>query len=93
VRPSDLQALLEENVRTPTRSEPHISLEEVDRDEVIVRIAATPLSESDGPQLADEVLAAIGAVTRPDEDDVDRDRAGADEWRRRFDPGTQEFES
>ena len=69
VRPSDLQALLEESVRTPVRSEPHISLEEVDRDEVIVRIAATPVSEPDGPQLADEVLAAIGAVTRPDDDE------------------------
>jgi small conductance mechanosensitive channel len=93
VRPSDLQALLEENVRTPTRAEPHISLEEIDRDEVIVRIAATPLSESDGPQLADEVLAAIGAVTRPDEDYDDDPRAGDDERRHRFDPGTQEFES
>ena len=59
-------------VRTPTRSEPHISLEEVDRDEVVVRIAATPLSESDGPKLADEVLAAIGAVTRPVEDGDER---------------------
>lgn len=68
VRPSDLQALLEENVQTLTRAEPHISLEEVDRDEVIVRIAATPVEDADGPQLADEVLAAIGAVTRPDED-------------------------
>ena len=68
VRPSDLQALLEEGVTTPVRTDPSISLEEIDRDEVIVRIAATPLQESDGPQLADEVLAAIGAVTRPDED-------------------------
>jgi small conductance mechanosensitive channel len=92
VRPSDLQALLEDNVRTPTRAEPHISLEEVDRDEVIVRIAATPLAESDGPRLADEVLAAIGAVTRPDEDDG-HDPRSADDRRRRFDPGTQEFES
>jgi small-conductance mechanosensitive channel len=66
VRPSEVQALLDDNVQTPVRSEPHISLEEVDRDEVIVRIAATPVRESDGPQLADEVLAAIGAVTRPD---------------------------
>jgi small conductance mechanosensitive channel len=90
VRPSDLQALLQDNVQTPTRSEPHISLEEVDRDEVIVRIAATPLAESDGPRLADEVLAAIGAVTRPDEDD---DREPNDDRHRRFDPGTQEFES
>ena len=92
VRPSDLQALLEDNVRTPTRSEPHISLEEVDRDEVIVRIAATPLAESDGPRLADEVLAAIGAVTRMDGDD-DGHPGEDDDWRRRFDPGTQEFES
>jgi hypothetical protein len=76
VRPSDLQALLDETVTTPVQSEPHISLEEVDRDEVIVRIAATPVSESDGPKLADEVLAAIGAVTRDgaDEDDEDERR-------------------
>ena len=98
VRPSDLQALLEDNVQTPTRSEPHISLEEVDRDEVIVRIAATPLADSDGPQLADEVLAAIGAVTRPDGDeDGDADEDGAYEpgngvGRRRFDPGIQEHD-
>jgi small-conductance mechanosensitive channel len=58
VKPSDLQALLEDSVQTPVRSEPHISLEEVDRDEVIVRIAATPVADSDGPRLADEVLAA-----------------------------------
>jgi hypothetical protein len=59
------------------RAEPHISLEEVDRDEVVVRVAATPLSESDGPQLADEILAAIGAVTRDgDDDDSDAERDG-----------------
>ncbi len=71
VKPSDLQALLEDCVRTPVRDDPHISLEEVDRDEVIVRIAATPVSDTDGPRLADEVLAAIGPVTRPDEDDTE----------------------
>src|SRR3954452_2522122 len=68
VRPSDVQTMLEDTVRTPVRSEPHISLEEVDRDEVIVRIAATPVAEADGPRLADEVLAAISAVTRDVED-------------------------
>jgi len=76
VKPSDLQALLDDNVRTPVRENPHISLEEIDRDEVIVRIAATPVSEADGPQLADEVLAPIGAVTRPDEDWDDAGRPG-----------------
>jgi len=69
VRPSDVQSLLEDTVRTPVRTEPHISLEEVDRDEVVVRIAATPLADDDGPQLADEVLAAVAAVTREGEDD------------------------
>jgi len=102
VRPSDLQALLQENVQTPVRAEPHISLEEVDRDEVIVRVAATPLSESDGPQLADEILAAIGAVTRDgDDDDGDHDRdsegtaarAPLDRDRYRRDDNTQEYES
>jgi small conductance mechanosensitive channel len=64
VRPSEVQALLEDAVETPVRTEPHISLEEVDRDKVIVRIAATPLADEDGPKLADEVLAAVAAVTR-----------------------------
>ena len=36
-----------------------------------MRIAATPSDEADGPKLADEVLAAIGAVTRPDHDEDD----------------------
>jgi small conductance mechanosensitive channel len=77
VKPSDLQALLEGTVKTPVRSEPHISLEEVDSEEVIVRIAATPLAEADGPRLADEVLAAISAVTRDVEDADDHSEAEA----------------
>jgi small conductance mechanosensitive channel len=97
VKPSDLQALLDEVVETPVRSEPHISLEEIDRDEVVVRIAATPVSESDGPKLADEVLAAIAVVTREDGDgeldgdEPDNDGRGADSQRRTH--ITQEYES
>lgn len=64
VKPTVVQALLEEAITTPLRAEPHIGLEEVDSDEVIVRIAATPESEADGPRLADEILAAIASVTR-----------------------------
>jgi small conductance mechanosensitive channel len=90
VRPSDLQALLEDNVTTPVRTEPSISLEEVDRDEVVVRIAATPLSDGDGPRLADEVLAAIASVTG-EVDDAPRPTDG--DGRSRRDPYTQEFES
>jgi small conductance mechanosensitive channel len=63
VKPSELQAFLEENVTIPTRSHPHISVEEVDDDEVIMRVAATPELDRDGAKLADEILAAIGQVT------------------------------
>jgi small-conductance mechanosensitive channel len=79
VRPSQIQSLLEEGVSTPIRDEPHIALEEVDRDEVVVRIAATPVTESDGPRLADEVLAAIAGVTRDPAGSLGDDRPGHDD--------------
>jgi small-conductance mechanosensitive channel len=64
VRPTAVQEHLQRAVTVPTRSEPDIELVEFDGDEVVVRIAATPARAPDGPQLADEVLAAIAAVTR-----------------------------
>jgi small-conductance mechanosensitive channel len=80
VKPSEVQALLQSGVKTPVRHEPHISLEEVDSDEVIVRIAATPESDADGPRLADEVLSAIASITREGDTDervaARRDRDG-----------------
>lgn len=63
VRPTEVQAELDRRIETPTRSRPHIALEEIDETEVVVRIAATPLREEDGPRLADEVLAAIAGLT------------------------------
>jgi small conductance mechanosensitive channel len=63
VKPSYIQQLLDESITVPTRSRPHIGLEEVDSDEVVVRIAATPESGSDGPRLADEILAALSKLT------------------------------
>jgi small conductance mechanosensitive channel len=63
-QPSHLQALLEDAVTVPTRNRPHIGLEEVDADEVVVRIAATPESGSDGTKLADEILGAVSQLTR-----------------------------
>jgi small conductance mechanosensitive channel len=69
VKPSEVQELLQAGVRIPVRAEPHISLEEIDSDEVVVRIAATPESEADGPRLADEVLSAIASVTREGDTD------------------------
>jgi small-conductance mechanosensitive channel len=73
VKPSLVQALLEDGISTPLRGEPRISLEELDSDEVVVRVGATPVIDSDGPRLADEVLAALDPVTRS-EGEVRRDR-------------------
>jgi len=78
VKPSEVQALLDDGVTTPVRSEPQISLEEIDSDEVVVRIAATPESEEDGPRLADEVLSAIASVTR-EGDTAEREAARRNE--------------
>jgi hypothetical protein len=64
VKPSEVQRLLDERVTVPTRAKPHIELEEVDADEVVVRVTATPATPSDGPRLADEILATMADVTR-----------------------------
>jgi len=64
VAPSDVQALLQEKVQTPMRDVPRILLEELDGDDVVVRIQATPEKASDGPKLATEVLAAIAPSAR-----------------------------
>lgn len=77
VQPSYIQKLLQESITVPTRSRPHIGLEEVDSDEVVVRIAATPESGSDGPRLADEILAAVTKLATVD--DVPDVPAGGDD--------------
>jgi small-conductance mechanosensitive channel len=59
VRATELQELFAREVRVPTRDEPDIALEEAYADGVVVRIQATPVSDADGAQLADEVLAVI----------------------------------
>ena len=64
VRPTDVQAMLEDGVTVLTRSRPDIELEELDGSEVVVRISATPERPSEGAQLADEILAAVSRFTR-----------------------------
>jgi small-conductance mechanosensitive channel len=64
VKPSDLQHVLARSVTVATREAPHIALEELDDDEIVVRITATPVRPGDGSQLADEVLAGLQSVTR-----------------------------
>ena len=68
VRPSAVQAVLEESVSVATRSRPDIELQEVDGDEVVVRISATPQREADGARLADEILGGISRFAAGGED-------------------------
>ena len=64
VRPSSVQAVLDETVHVMTRSRPDIELQELDGDEVVVRISATPERPAEGAQLADEILSAVSRFTR-----------------------------
>jgi small-conductance mechanosensitive channel len=66
VTPVDVQELLRREVTTPMRQRPRIMLEELDGDEIVVRITATPQRASDGPQLAGEVMSAIASEARRD---------------------------
>ena len=56
VSPEDVQHRLAESITVPTRYPPDISLEELDGDELVLKIAATPVNPADGAQLASEVL-------------------------------------
>jgi small conductance mechanosensitive channel len=62
--PSDLQEILEKSLQTPLRGAPRITLEELDGDEVVVRIAATPRVASQGRHLASELLSVVSRETR-----------------------------
>jgi small conductance mechanosensitive channel len=64
VSPSEVQTMLTEQVTTPTRYPPHIALEELDGDEVVVRITAVPEHSAEGAKLASEIL-AVARSKRP----------------------------
>ena len=57
--PRQVQQMLEQSVSVPLRYPPHIAVEELDRDDVVVRIVSTPSNPSDGAKLAEEVLAGV----------------------------------
>jgi small conductance mechanosensitive channel len=57
--PREVEQQLLRAITVPTRYRPSVSLEEIEPDSVVLRIAATPLRTEDGPQLADEVLEAL----------------------------------
>jgi small-conductance mechanosensitive channel len=62
--PGDLQELLERSLTTPLRDAPRIILDELDGDEVVVRIVATPAVASEGRHLASELLSIVSRETR-----------------------------
>src|SRR4051794_19588889 len=59
VTPRRIEELLREHVETPLRGRPEISLEELDGDEIVLRIAASPSNPQDGSHLASEVLEVV----------------------------------
>ncbi len=74
--PREVQEMLQESISVPLRYPPHIAVEELDRDDVVVRIVSTPLNPRDGARLAEEVLAGVRGTDggRTDSDG----RAGSD---------------
>jgi hypothetical protein len=68
--------MIEHAITVPLRYPPHITVEELDRNDVVVRIVTTPMNARDGSKLAEEVLAGVratdGAQTEVEPDSDDR---------------------
>ncbi len=63
VRPSQVQEILDQGIRTATRNRATVLLEEIDSDDVVIRVQATPERAEDGAKLADEIIASLASVT------------------------------
>jgi small conductance mechanosensitive channel len=63
IRPSEVERLLRESISVETRSEPEVELEEMEAGRVLFRVRATPADSEDGPDLADQVVAALDKVS------------------------------
>jgi small conductance mechanosensitive channel len=57
--PREVQEMIESAITVRLRYPPHIAVEELDRDDVVVRIVSTPTNPSDGAKLAEEVMAGV----------------------------------
>jgi small-conductance mechanosensitive channel len=64
VDPAAVQRRVDEEVGVPTKGPPHVSLEELNGDDVIVRVRATPQRSDDGAKLAHDVLQAVAGFRR-----------------------------
>jgi hypothetical protein len=54
--PAEIERQLAEAITVPTRRSPDITLEELDGEDLVMKISATPLNPQDGAQLAEDVL-------------------------------------
>jgi small conductance mechanosensitive channel len=63
VRPSQVQAILDNEISIPTIHKAAVLLEELEGDELVVRVQATPEVADDGAKLADEIIGALASVT------------------------------
>ena len=62
-RPDALERLIEDALTTPIRARPSVTVVELDGDEMIVSIAATPTRAEDAGRLAGELLEIVSAET------------------------------
>lgn len=63
VKPTEVQAILQDAITVQLRNRPDIGLEELAGEEVVMRIRATPEYSDEGARLADEILTAMGSVS------------------------------
>jgi small conductance mechanosensitive channel len=63
IRVTQVQDILDDRITTPTRQKASVLLEQLDGDDVIVRVQATPDRADDGARLADEIIDALASVT------------------------------
>jgi small conductance mechanosensitive channel len=63
VRPSHVQAILDHQITTATRSAATVHLEELAGEELVIRVQATPERATDGAKLADEIIESLASVT------------------------------
>ena len=60
---TQIQEILDDQVTTPTRTPASVLLEEIDGDDVVVRVRATPERAAEGAHLADQIVGALATVT------------------------------
>lgn len=80
--PLEVQKMIENATTIPLRYPPHINVEELDRDDVVVRIVSTPVNPRDGAKLTEDVLAGVrGTDGAHAEQDEGRTNGNADSAR------------